>query len=243
MIYHLNEIDNMTEESVTLHNGNIDENIIFDFNITHNIYEYRTNEVLAKLFSVKDWLERHILGVNCYISDICGEYIILERFKSPAYVTEHTLQDFNSEGKFTPKITGYDSFENSSTNVHCTLSEFTSLTLEDYQYMPIETFIHNIKKYNNYTVYVSSPLQTLVPATEYQFKLTSENNTLGTLYEFTSNETKTNPILIQEDKVKFFRDSSIESVIDYKKLPIIELYKANIRTLNGNWDTNIAYSI
>ncbi|MBQ5473408.1 MAG: hypothetical protein IIT65_01670 [Lachnospiraceae bacterium] len=55
------------------------------------IYQYRTNEVLAKLYSVKEWLEKYILGVNCYISDICGEGLVIERLKTQAYVTEHYI--------------------------------------------------------------------------------------------------------------------------------------------------------
>jgi hypothetical protein len=54
---------------------------------TYKLYEYRTDEILAKLYSVKHWLEKYILGVNCYISDICGEGIVIERFKNQAYVT------------------------------------------------------------------------------------------------------------------------------------------------------------
>ena len=49
---------------------------------TYKLFEYRTDEILAKLFAVKRWLEKYILGVNCYISDICGEFIVVERFKN-----------------------------------------------------------------------------------------------------------------------------------------------------------------
>jgi len=58
------------------------QDVFFQLPITKPIYEYRTDEILAKLFSVKQWLEKYILGVNCYISDICGEGIIIERMKN-----------------------------------------------------------------------------------------------------------------------------------------------------------------
>ena len=47
-----------------------------------NIYEFRNEELLAKLYQVKLWLERYITGVGCYISDINGENIVLERIKN-----------------------------------------------------------------------------------------------------------------------------------------------------------------
>lgn len=41
--------------------------------LTRPIYEYRNEEILAKLLSVKNWLEENIIGVGAYISDITGE--------------------------------------------------------------------------------------------------------------------------------------------------------------------------
>ena len=46
------------------------------------IYEYRADGIIAKLFSVKRWLERNIIGVNAYISDITGEGIYLGLMKT-----------------------------------------------------------------------------------------------------------------------------------------------------------------
>ena len=110
MIYHINDIDDVSGEymdvysqdkndinpDTSLYNKFIpaNENKISEYKQlpkTFRIYEYRTDEILSKLYSVKAWLEQHILGVNCYISDICGEGIIIERLKSPAYVTEHHI--------------------------------------------------------------------------------------------------------------------------------------------------------
>lgn len=95
----------------------------FQLPITKTIYEYRTDEILAKLFSVKQWLEKYILGVNCFISDICGEGIIVERLKNQAYVTQHHLQDITTISKVTPKIIKYNpniylSIDSSNNEIH-----------------------------------------------------------------------------------------------------------------------------
>lgn len=268
MIYHINDIDDISGEymdvysqdkndinlDTSLYNKFIpsDENKISEYKQlpkTFRIYEYRTDEILSKLYSVKAWLEQHILGVNCYISDICGEGIIIERLKSPAYVTEHHIQDYTIEGKFTPKIESFTEFKDSSAIITCTLSEFNdvstgiyNLSFEDYEYTTIETFIHDTINVNDKIIYISSPLQTLVPAVEYEFVLDTNKKT-GTLAEFTDKKYIQNPITIDNNRLTLFNDYKQTSKIDHSELPIIEIVRANIRYCQGNWNNNIRYAI
>lgn len=208
------------------------------------VYLYRTDEILAKLYSVKEWLEKYILGVNCYISDICGEGIIIERLKTQAYATEHYIQDFTSEGKFTPKIIDASrGFINSSTMLTCTLNEFNNLTLEDYDDWNIEKFIKDISVINGHNVYVSPPFETLVAADEYQFRLQLDEPESGTLAEFTDKTSITNPILVRDNKILFYDNISQESKLQPDELPLIEIKKANIRYCHGNWRNNVCYTI
>ncbi len=259
------------------------QDVFFQLPITKPIYEYRTDEILAKLFSVKQWLEKYILGVNCYISDICGEGIIIERMKNQAYVTQHHLQDITTIAKVTPKIvhnnpyinvttdssnneyhndtldaslshldTSVDDmcindilFRDSSAMLKCSLNEFDSLTIGDYDDFEIEDFIIN-EVYNetlNSSIYVSAPLETLVPVQEYQFVLTNKDVSSGTLAEFTDSSYIQNPILIQDNEILFYDDTQNFSKIDKSELPIIEITQGNLRYCHGDWKTNIAYSI
>lgn len=200
-----------------------------------NIYEYRNDEILAKLYSVKKWLEDFITGVNCYISDINGERIVLERIKTVGYVTEHEVKDLTNEGKFTPRCEiqmnvqddgtlAPDVFTDSSINLTCSLNEFRSVTFEDYADYPIERFIRwkydkssrtfgpetvTVKVDDNYEmipVYVSAPLNALTVADEYQFEVNTNRVDNGTLYEFMDADSKYNPILIRECEIKMFDD-------------------------------------
>ena len=141
----------------------------FDLPFTTRIYEFRTTELLAKLHAVKLWLEKYILGVNCYISDICGEGIIVERLKTQAYVTEHHFQDFTAEIHATPKITDITDFADSSAIITCSLNEYNTLTFEDYKEIPIQNFIRKTVNINslNTNVYVSNPIGALIQADEY----------------------------------------------------------------------------
>lgn len=254
----------------------------FQLPITKTIYEYRTDEILAKLFSVKQWLEKYILGVNCFISDICGEGIIVERLKNQAYVTQHHLQDITTISKVTPKIIKYNPniyvsidssnneihtdtilntshldssiddecindilFRNSTAILRCSLNEFDSLTIGDYDDFEIEDFIIDTSTPNDKvgTVYISAPLETLVTVNEYQFQLTNKNVSSGTLVEFTDTSYINNPILIQDNEILFYDDTKNFTKIDNKELPIIEITQGNLRYCHGDWKSNIAYSI
>lgn len=258
------------------------QDVFFQLPITKPIYEYRTDEILAKLFSVKQWLEKYILGVNCYISDICGEGIIIERMKNQAYVTQHHLQDITTIAKVTPKIvhnnpyinvttdssnneyhndtklnsshldTSVDDmcindilFRDSSAMLKCSLNEFDSLTIGDYDDFEIADFITDTVTNNklNTTIYVSAPLETLVPVQEYQFVLTNKDVSSGTLAEFTDSSYIQNPILIQDNEILFYDDTQNFSKIDKSELPIIEITQGNLRYCHGDWKSNIAYSI
>lgn len=258
------------------------QSVYFQLPITKTIYEYRTDEILAKLFSVKQWLEKYILGVNCFISDICGEGIIVERLKNQAYVTQHHLQDITTISKVTPKIIHYNPnisvsvdssnneihtdnilnsshlnssiddecindilFRDSSAVLRCSLNEFDSLTIDDYDDFEIEDFIIDTSKPNDKvgTVYISAPLETLVTVNEYQFQLTNKDVSSGTLAEFTDSEYINNPILIQDNEILFYDDTKNFTKIDNKELPIIEITQGNLRYCHGDWKSNIAYSI
>lgn len=256
--------------------------VFFQLPITKTIYEYRTDEILAKLFSVKQWLEKYILGVNCFISDICGEGIIIERLKNQAYVTQHHLKDITTISKVTPKIIHYNPnisvsvdssnneihtdtklnsshlnssiddecindilFRDSSAVLRCSLNEFDSLTIGDYDDFEIEDFIIDTSKPNNNigTVYISAPLETLVTVNEYQFQLTNRDVSSGTLVEFTDTSYINNPILIQDNEILFYDDTKNFTKIDNNELPIIEITQGNLRYCHGDWKSNIAYSI
>ena len=132
------------------------EDLTEDIPAVRNIYEFRNDELLAKLYQVKQWLERYVTGVGCYISDVNGEAVVLERIKNVAYVTSGEEKDLNSVGKFTPhaaikthNVFGEDGsvyqvddeFCDSSICIICGLNEFRSLTFEDYADFPIERFI------------------------------------------------------------------------------------------------------
>ena len=217
----------------------------FDLPFTTRIYEFRTTELLAKLHAVKLWLEKYILGVNCYISDICGEGIIVERLKTQAYVTEHQFQDFTAEIHATPKITNITDFNDSSAIITCSLNEYNTLTFDDYKNVPIYNFIRKTINLNtlNTNIYISNPIGALIQADEYEFILENKDTSIASLIEFTDTSYINNPILIHENELLFFNDSQNITKIAKNELPMIEIRQGNLRYCHGNWENNIKYTI
>ena len=257
MTYHLQELSDDDEEHIyakTSINTNQDYYKYLDIPGVKNIYEYRSTEVIAKLYSVKKWLERYIIGVNCYISDINGEGIVLERLKTVGYVTSHEFKDIQNRGCFTPNATTVTEFCDSSTIIQCSLNEFDSVTFEDYADFPIEQFI----KYGQsktvtvgdkrVEVYDSAPLGAMTIADEYEFTLNLNNTESGSLYEFAANDSSMNPIVVHDGEIKFWDDKYTTSNIDTNELPVICIKKGNIRNTTGEWNVsadehNILWSI
>lgn len=216
------------------------------------IFKYRNTEIISKLHSVKNWLEKHIIGVNAYIKDISAEGICLHYMKTTGYVTKHILQDFEKTAYYTPKIFQIKPLINSQATIRCTLSEFGNALFEDYDNITFNDFIkydislpslatkHIEKKYNIGNLYISNTISTPVLADEYEYELTvyPENATLFDYMEVNSNQ-----IYISDNEITLLSDSSNEAVFAKKYLPIISLENANIRKCFGKWDNNIEFII
>jgi hypothetical protein len=227
-----------------------------------NIYEYRNDELLAKLYQVKEWLERYVTGVGCYISDINGESVVLERIKNEAYITGGEVKDMTTVGKFTPHATVKEGsvFTDSSICITCGLNEFRSLSFEDYADFPIERFVkwsydtdgNEIPMTANVTVgrskqempvYISAPLSALTVADEFRYTLELNHPNSGSLYEFADASCLDNPIVVADGEITLFntkkKSSSITNSPTDKnasnECPVIEISKGNIREVYGDW--------
>ena len=145
-----------------------------------NIYEFRNDELLTKLYQVKLWLEKYVTGVGCYISDINGENVVLERIKNQAHVTSGEVKDITAAGKFTPHAhikthtiigddgiekTVDDKFIDSSVCITCSLNEFRSVSFDDYADFPIERFVK--WQYDEHGNHIPLTVKTHIDGTAY----------------------------------------------------------------------------
>lgn len=61
-----------------------------------NINYYNTDN-LVKLLSLREWLDKYIVGVNCRITDVSGEGIVFERYNTLKYGQYQRVFDYTNE--------------------------------------------------------------------------------------------------------------------------------------------------
>ena len=101
-------------------------------------------DIIVKLISLRDWLQKYIIGLNCRIIDIGGEGIYFERYKLGYYSTYQEQFDYDNEHLISPYI--IDNKDNNilidcSTNIlvnvgadnrYLTLESLSSKRFEDF---------------------------------------------------------------------------------------------------------------
>lgn len=106
----------------------------YGFPSVKNIQNYYSTGALVKLISLKKWLEKYILGVNCHIKDVGGEGIVFERYNVSKYGSYQQIFDYTNEKPVGISIDrNGETLIDGSANIHVniTTSNIYS-TLEDY---------------------------------------------------------------------------------------------------------------
>lgn len=118
-------------------NHQTDEEDIFGVPVVENDYFYSQDEVLLKLYKLREWLEEHIVGVNCRISDVSGEGIYFQYFKNSAYMVGGQLIEGESIASISPKayndeysVKLYDDTLTATVNI--SLKEFDNMKISDF---------------------------------------------------------------------------------------------------------------
>ncbi len=68
-----------------------------------NINYYNTGN-LMKLMSLKDWIDKYVVGVNCKITDVGGEGIVFERYNNYKYGQIQQVFDYTNEKQLSIKV-------------------------------------------------------------------------------------------------------------------------------------------
>ena len=215
MIYHLNELSEDPTYIKYKQHFVIDGQDVYQTQYMYDmldnvvpIYELRNDEILAKLFGIKEWLEAHIIGVGAYIADISGEGLYVGGVKTQVYSTMHHLADYHEEEYVTPVITNISEFKvfedeehehvlddlNYGATVECTLTEYTGLTFEDYKNVSFGSFERVTVPVDingeTYNLKIGNPIETPVLFDEIEYSIDVANGS-GTVTEFKSNTDKT----------------------------------------------------
>ena len=226
---------------------------------TKNVFEYNINEVFIKLYSLKTWLEKNIIGVNSRIIDIIGEGVYYERYLNLIYSTGNDGFNYNGYESVTP-LTKPNRTEliNSEASINMTLLEFEQSRIEDLDYNfgnfvdyiwdpvdPSVTLSINDPSYlsnpNNY-LEVGPPLShPFVSLEEIQWTAKNSKPYSGVL----DRAHTSNPLWIYDNTLRFYNIFDTNIVFnDVSSNLSLLLEKAYLRdTSNDIWEDSIAFSI
>ena len=240
---------------ITRETGEIDE---WGNPLTEECYNYNLNEILIKLYALKQWLERWIIGVNARITDITGEGIYFERFRNFIYSTQKFQTDANLTQSLTPKtILPNSELAMGDSSILLTLKEIeetpiTKLTckikdIAGYAWDP-SNGAFNIEDasllsyYDPSTIFIGNPFQyALLGLSDIQWRGSVEKTEAGVL---TSNLV-TSPLFIYKNEIRFWNIIDTHSKFyDISTNLNIVLEKATLRDpSNDIWNESTAYRI
>lgn len=266
LVYHINE----TNETNYLDYGTpayyVDkenntvtpQTLFFDIPYADPIYTYRDAEIIAKLYSLKHWLETYIIGVCCRIIDITGEGIIYVPHKTQVYPTGGYLADFRNEAPLTPIVTNVSEFTESQSDITLSLSEFENATLGDYNNFTFDMFSRNEVSVPEHVLgevtidgqkfdvpddfswfSTSNTLGACVWPDELEF-IVSVQPESGSLNRYTE-QTGGNQVIIADNKITLLNNKT--KSVRFATLPEIRLETGNIRLLKGSWEDNTVWSV
>jgi len=239
---------------ITRETGEIDE---WGNPLVEECYEYNISEILIKLKSLKDWLEKNIIGVNARITDVTGEGVYFERFRSFIYSTQNVGNEAIYSQSLTPEtIEETSELAMGEASIGLTLKELTRTNPDDFNGVRIGDLLQYYWDPSNgvfsiedasalwwdpSTVSVGAPFQyPFYDLFDIQWRASVEKAEAGVL----GSEFVTNPLFIYDNDIKFY-DILDSSSIFYEASTGLNIYlqEAYLRDAsNDNWLESIEYS-
>lgn len=193
------------------------ENDEYNIPILRNVYNYSIDEVFLKLNSLKEWLEKNIIGLNCRIIEITGEGVVYEKTSFKTYGTIMQNLEHEEYIKFTPYLKNTTvELRDGSANI-----EISVINDSEKSYITFEDFEESFSEYNNNHF---GTLKYPFPNSIYVKAFAECDNSIIT------NNLLNGEILLHNNKLLLFRDEqdNLKNVI-FKKSPIISLSNAKIK--------------
>lgn len=236
------------------------------FPYVKNVYGYNNSDIIVKLISLKAWLEKYIIGLNCHIVDVSGEGVFFERYKFDAYGTFQQVTEWNNEKNMTPSVVADEESElftdgqgtikvdlgNTSKNIR--LEDVSDQRIIDFctGYIDEDGVYHDINDdvEEGNKVFVGGTFESFRTFDRYEMKAMSQTKAFifgkGYLYPETENQTSSADVIVSDNAV-YFNPYSLykgkEKNAAFLNLPQIQLERANIRKRSGNWMNSIIYAI
>lgn len=257
MIYKINE---------QLESAGVDK---FDFPTVSKIYGYNNSDLIVKLTSLREWLEKYVIGLNCRIIEIGGEGIYFERYRLDAYSTYQTILEWNNEKNIAPLVVNsHDDNVLIDTSAYIKVNlgvDESNTTLEDlakYKFSDFcEGYIGSDAAYHHMnnnvadaSVFVGGTLQYLRGSDTFGLKASSSvtsflfNDDFIKFEDTDENGEKVkvgSKLKVSNDEI-FFNPYDLftghTKCAPFIKLPIIQIERANLR-YKGQWENSVVYAI
>lgn len=82
-------------------------------------YKNFNTDRLIKILSLKNWLEKYAIGVNCHITDVGGEGLVFERYNLQKYGTYQKVFEYDNEKTISAVVQQeYITLNNGSANIN-----------------------------------------------------------------------------------------------------------------------------
>lgn len=232
----------------------------YGFFKTRNIHKNYNSDIIAKLIYLKKWLEKYIIGLHCKIVDVGGEGVYLERYRLSSFGTYQQVFEWNNSKNLVPTIhNNFDAIElkDSSAYIYVNvgkndnnipLEEIKNYRIGDFceGYFDESRIYHNMHRglrEGNNIIYVGSTFSKFNSFEKYELTAESKCKSFIFNYEFLTDDSAR--LRISDDELQFnpidLLTKKKQSV--FKRLPIIQLEKANIRKMNSTWKTSTLYKI
>ena len=233
----------------------------YDFPGVENIYEYRTEESLMKLISLREWLEKYVMALNCHIIDIGGEGIYFERYRYSGYGGYQENIEYSKSLNVIPTVAD-SSMKNrfllKDTSAHIpvrTIAKLEQKTFEEFQNARFADYCEGYVEdglYHDYaeenvpedaSLYVGDTLAGFNG--RYTYKL----NAMSTVKNFIFNDeyfSEESPrLIIRDNAISFLAPDTVtkEKNSAFKNLPLIALEKAVMRSFVDSWEKPVKFKV
>jgi len=220
-------------------------------------YDYNLNEILIKLKSLKEWLERYIIGVNARIVDITGEGVYFERFQNLIYATE----DIGHRAAYSMSLTPYTISNDSEliagdSSINLTLLELQQMQIGDFGGLRFQDIIDYCWDPSNgafslsdtslfwdpSTIFVGPTYAYSIPGIySMQWKASVEKTDAAVV----NTEFVTAPLFIYENDIRFYNINDVSTVFyDVSANIDVTIEMGFLRDPSiEEWEDNISYSI
>ena len=209
-----------------------------------NVKNFNT-ERLAKLISLKNWIDKYATGVNCRVIDISGEGLVFERYNINKFGSYQRVIEYNNEKAISPvPVNTACSLINGSANIDVdiytndqlfTIEELQDTTFKDYcdgYFDENKTFVEcegtSIDDNQDYR-YFGKTFELNDNMNTFQLRLKGEHDT----YRFGSDfiESNSMSLIVEDDNIIFdYTDSSTKyKNTIFTKLPIIQIEEGVIK--------------